>query len=283
MTWQSGGGSSASGIHLRPISSFGKIHLDKTALLTGHTSSVLDLCFAPFYDNILASASQDNTVRIWNLTDEDAVNGKKESEAVLKGHTKKIVRAVWHPTSDFTLATGSLDKTIKLWDAHNQACGYSFDGISEQPWSIAFNRDGSQIAATCRDRKLFTVDPRQATTAMQGASFDSGKPSRVAWNTNSGKLLLIGNEFTDRCIAFYDPRDLSKPTKKERIDNSLSNSQIHYNAENQIMYVMSKGSQVMEILHIDEVKESFAKLPKFNAKTNLTAMSFMDKTCIDPW
>ena len=49
------------------------------------------------------------------------------------------------------------------------------------------------------------------------------------------------------------------------------------------MYVMSKGSQVMDILQIDEINETMAKLPKFNAKTNLIAMTFMDKKCIDPW
>lgn len=40
---------------------------------------------------------------------------------------------------------------------------------------------------------------------------------------------------------------------------------IHYNAENQLLYIMSKGSQVMEIFHVDETAETFTRLPKFNA------------------
>ena len=165
-------GTQALNVHVRPLDKFGKS--EPPTLLEGHSSQIQDLCFSPFYDNILATASFDGNLRIWNISDEDAVNGKKGSEAVLKGHTKKVNRAIWHPTAEFTMASISWDKTLKVWDVNNQACGYSVD-LADVPYPFSFNYDGSMIANVCRNKKLYTIDPRQKTTAQEGNGLDTSK------------------------------------------------------------------------------------------------------------
>jgi len=76
------------------------------ATLKGHTSYVLDL--AQVGDGLLASASEDRTVRIWNLTT------KNSTKFTLQGHTYGVY-ALKQINSQI-LATASFDSTLKLWN-----------------------------------------------------------------------------------------------------------------------------------------------------------------------
>jgi WD40 repeat protein len=58
---------------------------------------------------ILASGSDDKTVRLWDVATGKAI-------AVMDGHTK-MVRSVRFSPDGRILASGSFDKTIKLWVA----------------------------------------------------------------------------------------------------------------------------------------------------------------------
>jgi WD40 repeat protein len=73
--------------------------------LKGHTDGVMDL--VQISDNLLASSSSDETVRIWNLT-------TNTCKFILTGHTNEV-RGLKQITSNI-LASGSWDRTIKLWD-----------------------------------------------------------------------------------------------------------------------------------------------------------------------
>jgi WD40 repeat protein len=73
--------------------------------LKAHTSAVEDL--VQISNDLLASSSDDKTVRIWNLT-------TNTCKFILTGHTSGVV-GLKQITSNI-LASGSLDATIKLWD-----------------------------------------------------------------------------------------------------------------------------------------------------------------------
>jgi WD40 repeat protein len=76
--------------------------------LKGHTSCVKDL--VQISDDLLASSSEDYTVRIWNLT-------TNTCKFILTGHTKRVV-GLKQITSSI-LASGSDDNKIILWDTSN--------------------------------------------------------------------------------------------------------------------------------------------------------------------
>ena len=59
----------------------------------------------------IASASDDQTVRIWNWQSRQCV-------AVLSGHNHYVMCAAFHPTEDL-LVSASLDQTVRVWDLSN--------------------------------------------------------------------------------------------------------------------------------------------------------------------
>ncbi len=63
---------------------------------------------------ILASGSEDHTVRLWQTSTQECIS-------VLKEHVNRIRSVVFSPV-DQTLVSGSHDGTIKIWDVHTWTC-----------------------------------------------------------------------------------------------------------------------------------------------------------------
>ncbi|MCG8419522.1 MAG: serine/threonine protein kinase [Proteobacteria bacterium] len=74
-------------------------------VLRGHTSHLLSLTFSSD-ETMLASSSDDDTARLWDL--------KSDHVQVLLGHTDDVFTAAFNHTDDM-VATGSLDGTARIW------------------------------------------------------------------------------------------------------------------------------------------------------------------------
>jgi len=59
--------------------------------ITGHKGPVQDICFSPFNDQVLASASSDNTLKLWILPDEGLKESTAKFDANLEGHNRKVM------------------------------------------------------------------------------------------------------------------------------------------------------------------------------------------------
>lgn len=113
--------------------------------LRGHIDTVLSVAFAP-NSQILASGSQDETVRIWQ-----ALDGKQLR--ILKGH-KDLVHCVTFAPNGQILASSSDDKTIRLWRRDDGASLYILKGHTNRINSIAFAPDGQLLASGSGDKTV---------------------------------------------------------------------------------------------------------------------------------
>jgi WD40 repeat protein len=81
--------------------------------LSGHTSVVTTVAFGQLPDGptLLASASYDQTVRLW-----DAATGQQVGDPLI-GHTAGLTAVAFGqvPGGRTLLATGSWDQTVRLW------------------------------------------------------------------------------------------------------------------------------------------------------------------------
>lgn len=84
--------------------------------IKGHAGPVVDFEFSPFNDNLLVTASEDASMKLWILPDEGLSEDLMEADAELKGHAKKLTLCRFHPSADHTLASTAADNTVRIWD-----------------------------------------------------------------------------------------------------------------------------------------------------------------------
>lgn len=121
---------------LGPIGPGNAARVTQIAALSGHGGTITGLDFNPG-GTLLASASRDGTVRLWDVY--------LESELLtLTGHTDRVQDVAFSPLGD-RVASASLDGTVRLWDVNS---GLPLMTLNHgAPVSrVAFSPDGSRVA-----------------------------------------------------------------------------------------------------------------------------------------
>ena len=80
------------------------------AVLSGHTDRIFNIVWHPTHHDIIASGSNDRTIRIWSIS-------KRKCLSILRGHTHCVRALTWHPALPSVLVSGSWDGTLRMWDA----------------------------------------------------------------------------------------------------------------------------------------------------------------------
>ena len=180
--------------------------------VAGHTDEVTSLAFKP-NSYLLASGSNDVTVRIWDVGD----NNNLRHVRTLRGHTDNVKSVAWSPDGR-TLASASWDGTVRLWNPNNGINFAVLRGHTQAVESVAWSPDGRILASGSRDQTIRIWDPDTHGTLRvlrrtggevyslafhpNGQTLASGTGSGTIrlWNPNTGaqKAAITGN----RPVAF---------------------------------------------------------------------------------
>ncbi|XP_058717640.1 coronin-2A-like, partial [Poecile atricapillus] len=158
-----------------PIKQTGK--LDPHYLkVCGHKGNVLDIKWNPFNDFVIASCSEDATVKIWDIPNHLLKRNITTPKKELLGHTRRVGLIEWHPTAENILFSSGYDYKIIIWnlevkDAILRKPVKILDAHKDVVLSMSFNTDGSLLATACRDRKIRVIDPRAGTVLQKGNSY----------------------------------------------------------------------------------------------------------------
>ncbi len=201
-------------------------------ILRGHTDRINRIAWSPD-GRFLASPSEDQTIRIWDVQRGECVTLLEEGKAkndgvawspdgrllalgamdsririwntkiwevlfVIKENNDEVNSVAWSPDGHL-LASGSLDSAIRVWDVANTKQLYMrYMGI--EIWCVTWSPDGRLLASGGDNGEIFLLDVenKDLWSTLEG---HNGIVYSVAWSPD-GHLLASGS--SDSTIRIWD-------------------------------------------------------------------------------
>ncbi|CAE7057470.1 unnamed protein product [Rhizoctonia solani] len=175
--------------------------IDKAPLagpFTGHTKAIWSVAFSPD-ETLIASGSDDHTVRIWKLN----VDYSESERLVLPAHKSDVNTVAFSPDGT-RVASGSSDKTICIWDSRDGSLIFGpFTAHDDKISSITFLANGQQLASGSLDRTIRVWDPLSGELIAGPFEGHIGPINSIAVSPDNTRII---SGSSDKTIKLWDPR-----------------------------------------------------------------------------
>ncbi|XP_038559648.1 uncharacterized protein LOC119891820 isoform X1 [Micropterus salmoides] len=265
-----------------PLNKTGRI--DKSyPTVCGHTGPVLDIDWCPHNDQVIASGSEDCTVMVWQIPENGLVTPMSEPVVVLEGHSKRVGIITWHPTARNVLLSAGGDNQIIIW---NVGTGEAMINLEEMHpdviYNVCWNRNGSLICTSCKDKSIRVIDPRKETIiAEKEKAHEGARPMRAIF-LSDGNILTTGfSRMSERQLALWNAQNMEEPMTVNEMDTSNGVLLPFYDPDTNVVYLCGKGDSSIRYFEITDEAPYVHFLSTFATKEPQRGMGYMPKRGLD--
>ncbi|RGP69659.1 putative coronin, partial [Fusarium longipes] len=281
VNWDASGGGAFAVI---PLNERGKLP-DQIPLFRGHTAAVLDTDWNPFNDNIIASASDDGKVFIWEVPKDFTLHTDAEEiidvapVSKLAGHPRKVGQVLFNPAAENILASASGDFTIKLWDVNTGQAPLTLKH-NDIVQSLTWNASGSMLATTSRDKKIRVWDVRQEKPVHEGPGHGGAKNSRAVWLGEHNRFATTGfSRMSERQIALWEPGRTEPIGGFTMLDSISGVCMPFWDDGSNCLYLAGKGDG--NIRYFEYENDKFEFLSEYKSVDPQRGIAFMPRRGIN--
>jgi len=206
--------------HVAEMSESGSLTADCLSTIIAHEKDVNSIDISPD-GRLVASGSQDRTLKIWNTTDLSLAG-------TLKGHRRGVWRVRFSPV-DKIVASCSGDKTVKLWSLQDFTCLRTLEGHMDSVLNFAFINNGMQIMSSGSDGvlKLWVIKTQECVGTFSEDHSDKVwamcvMPDEKTVVTGGVESQLnVWNDVTEQEVLEEKQEKEDKARKQQDLDNVL--------------------------------------------------------------
>ncbi|XP_041355950.1 coronin-2B-like isoform X3 [Gigantopelta aegis] len=274
---ESGGGGS---FVVLPLEKCGRVDIN-TPRVCGHAGAILDIKWNPFNDHIIASCSEDSTVKIWQIPEQGLTGNLSDWLVDMHGHHRRIGYLEWHPTADNILLSAGFDYKCLIWNIEQAEPVNVINCHRETIFSISWNHEGSLFATTSKDKKLRVIDPRTASVVAEADTHNGSKASKNVFISNH-KIFTTGFARTSaRQYALWDIRNMSAPQHQNDIDSSSGVLMPYFDYDTNVMFIPGKGDGNIRYYEIVDESPYIHYLSEYMSSSPQRGLGVMPKRGCD--
>jgi coronin-1B/1C/6 len=255
-------------------------------VLFGHDGKITDYAFSPFHHDLLVTASEDSTLKLWKIAPKNSnlgvSLGLKDFSGEFLGHDRKVNAVSFHSHVDGLMASMGNDKTVKLWDLETQKEHFSSAFPSGSAFNVSWNFTGSHFVSANSDKKFYVVDPRSNGVSHTVETTNSGSRSfRAIWKGQEDKVVTVGfSKTSDRQIQVYDLKNTDEPLATCNIDSSGCTMMPTFDETLNILYIAGRGEATIKLFEIG-TDDYIEYLTTHSCSAPLTGITNFHKTTVN--
>ncbi|KAF4704497.1 Transducin (beta)-like 3, partial [Perkinsus olseni] len=157
-------------------------HLELAGTCTGHRRGVWGVDFSPV-DKVLASASGDSLLKLWNLVDYTCIR-------TFQGHEHAVLNVSFIGALGMQLVSSGGDGLVRLWHIRTSECAAVLEGHDDRVWSMDANASSSCLVTGGADSKLLLWEDctsEEKEKAQQASAEAAQRDTRIQMLLLQGK------------------------------------------------------------------------------------------------
>ena len=253
-----------------------------TPLVAGHSGPVLDFDFNPFHENLLCSASDDTTLKIWGIPEGGLTETMTDPLVDLHGHQRKVTLCKFHPTANHVLGSASGDFTTKVWDIEK---GSEISSCQHEQLiqDFAWDYTGAVMASSSKDKIVRIIDPRTGAVGLQKENAHEGSKScKLTFLGPRDKLVSIGfTRQSQRQFKIWDFRNMDKELVKVDIDQAAGVIMPFYDPDTSLLFLAGKGDGNIRYYEMVDDKPYQFAVSEYRSTTAAKGVALVPKRGLD--